>query len=87
MTTKMFGAPIQRREDPRLVTGGGHYLDDLGHTAYEAAFVRSPHAHARIVDIDVTEALETPGLIGIWTHEDLAGPVGRTCPCSSRIRR
>ena len=80
MTTKMFGAPIQRREDPRLVTGGGHYLDDLGHTAYEAAFVRSPYAHARIVDIDVTEALETPGLIGIWTHEDLAGPVGENLP-------
>lgn len=80
MTTKMFGAPINRREDPRLVTGGGRYLDDLGHTAYEAAFVRSPHAHARIVDIDVTDALETPGLVGIWTHEDLDGPVGENLP-------
>ncbi|MCA0292264.1 MAG: xanthine dehydrogenase family protein molybdopterin-binding subunit [Actinobacteria bacterium] len=80
MTTRQFGAPVQRREDPRLVTGNGRYLDDLGHTAYEAAFVRSPHAHARIVDIDVTEALDTPGLVGIWTHEDLEGPVGEHLP-------
>ena len=53
----MFGAPVQRREDPRLLTGGGRYLDDLGHDALAAAFVRSPHAHARIVDIDVADAL------------------------------
>ena len=61
MTTQMFGAPIQRKEDPRLVTGGGRYLDDLGHDALAAAFVRSPHAHARIVDIDVTDALDVDG--------------------------
>ena len=53
MTTKMFGAPVQRKEDPRLLTGNGRYLDDLGHDALAAAFVRSPHAHARILDIDV----------------------------------
>ena len=80
MTTQMFGAPIRRKEDPRLLTGGGRYLDDLGHDAWEAAFVRSPHAHARIVDIDVTDALEVPGLVGIWTHEDLPGPVGEHLP-------
>ncbi len=80
MTTQLFGAPIKRKEDPRLVTGGGRYLDDLGHDAWEAAFVRSPHAHARIVDIDVTDALDVPGLVGIWTHEDLAGPVGDHLP-------
>ena len=60
MTTQMFGAPIKRREDPRLVTGGGRYLDDLGHDALEAAFVRSPHAHARIIDIDVADAIGKP---------------------------
>ncbi len=80
MTTQMFGAPIRRREDPRLVTGGGRYLDDLGHTAYAAAFVRSPLAHATIVDIDVTDALDVPGLVGIWTHEDLPGKVGEPLP-------
>jgi CO/xanthine dehydrogenase Mo-binding subunit len=80
MTTSMFGAPVARREDPRLVTGNGRFLDDLGHDALAAAFVRSPHAHARIVDIDVTDALEVDGLVGIWTHEDLPGRVGEPLP-------
>ena len=64
MTTKMFGAPVQRKEDPRLLTGDGRYLDDLGHDALAAAFVRSPHAHARILDIDVTDALDVEGVVG-----------------------
>jgi carbon-monoxide dehydrogenase large subunit len=80
MTSKMFGAPIRRKEDPRLVTGGGRYLDDLGHGALAAAFVRSPHAHARIVDIDVSDALEVDGLVAVYTHEDLPGRVGEPLP-------
>ncbi|GAB3433660.1 xanthine dehydrogenase family protein molybdopterin-binding subunit [Phycicoccus ginsengisoli] len=76
----MFGAPVQRREDPRLLTGGGRYLDDLGRDALAAALVRSPHAHARIRDIDVSDALEVDGLVGIWTHEDLPGRVGEPLP-------
>ncbi|WP_226346597.1 aerobic carbon-monoxide dehydrogenase large subunit [Agilicoccus flavus] len=80
MTTKMFGAPVARREDPRLVTGGGHYLDDLGAGALEAAFVRSPHAHARIVDIDVSGALDVAGVVAVWTHEDLPGRAGDPLP-------
>src|SRR4029079_160637 len=80
MTTQMFGAPIRRREDPRLLTGGGRYLDDLGHGALAAAFVRSPHAHARILDIDVTDALDVDGLVSIYTHEDLPGRVGDPLP-------
>jgi carbon-monoxide dehydrogenase large subunit len=80
VTTQMFGAPIRRREDPRLVTGGGRYLDDLGRGALAAAFVRSPHAHARVVDIDVTEALDVEGLVAIYTHEDLPGRVGEPLP-------
>jgi carbon-monoxide dehydrogenase large subunit len=72
MTTKLFGQPIRRSEDPRLVTGNGRYLDDLGHDALEVAFVRSPHAHARIVDIDVTDALDVDGLVAIYTFDDLA---------------
>ena len=80
MTTQMFGAPIRRREDPRLVTGGGRYLDDLGKGALAAAFVRSPHAHAKVVDIDVTDALDVEGLVAIYTHEDLPGRVGEPLP-------
>lgn len=71
MTTRMLGAPVLRSEDPRLLRGEGRYLDDLGQDAYEIAIVRSPHAHARILDIDVTDALEVDGLVAIHTYEDL----------------
>ena len=80
MSTRQFGAPVQRREDPRLVTGNGRYLDDLGHTAYECAFLRSPHAHARIVDIDIADAFEVDGVVAIYLHEDLPGAVGEPLP-------
>ena len=71
MTTKMFGAPVQRKEDPRLVSGNGRYLDDLGQDALAAAFVRSPYAHARILDIDVSDAIDIPGVIATYPHADL----------------
>ena len=71
MSTKLFGQRVPRSEDPRLVTGNGRYLDDLGQDALEVAFVRSPHAHARIVDIDVTDALDVDGLVAIYTYDDL----------------
>ncbi|MGW0197650.1 aerobic carbon-monoxide dehydrogenase large subunit [Nonomuraea sp. NPDC003201] len=80
MTTRLFGEPVQRREDPRLLTGRGRYLDDLGPDALAAAFVRSPHAHARIRDIDVGPALDVEGLVAIYTWEDLPGRVGRPLP-------
>jgi aerobic carbon-monoxide dehydrogenase large subunit len=71
VTTQMVGAPVARTEDPRLLRGEGRYLDDLGHDAYQVAILRSPHAHARVLDIDVTDALEVDGLIAIHTFEDL----------------
>ncbi|MGK5171383.1 aerobic carbon-monoxide dehydrogenase large subunit [Geodermatophilus sp. CPCC 205761] len=80
MTTKLFGEPVRRREDARLITGRGRYLDDIGHTALAAAFVRSPHAHARIVDIDVEPALDVEGLVAIYTYEDLTGPLAEPLP-------
>ncbi|GAA2100590.1 aerobic carbon-monoxide dehydrogenase large subunit [Actinomadura alba] len=75
-----FGEPIARREDPRLITGQGRYVDDLGAGALAAAFVRSPHAHARVVDIDVDAALDVDGLVAIYTWEDLPGRVGEPLP-------
>jgi CO/xanthine dehydrogenase Mo-binding subunit len=77
----MFGAPVQRREDRRLVTGQGRFVDDLVPSgALAAMFVRSPHAHARIVDIDVNEAVDTPGLIAIYTYDDLDGRLSEPLP-------
>ncbi|MGA0830262.1 MAG: aerobic carbon-monoxide dehydrogenase large subunit [Nitriliruptoraceae bacterium] len=71
MTTRMLGAPVLRTEDPRLLRGEGRYLDDLGQGAYEVAVVRSPHAHARVLDIDVTGALDVDGVVAVYTYEDL----------------
>ena len=76
----MFGAKVQRKEDPRLVSGQGRYLDDLGQGALAAAFVRSPYGHARILDIDVTDACEIPGVIAIYTYEDLDGKTAERLP-------
>ncbi|MFD0687003.1 aerobic carbon-monoxide dehydrogenase large subunit [Actinomadura fibrosa] len=80
MGTRVFGEPVQRREDARLVTGQGRFLDDLGQNALAAAFVRSPHAHARILDIDVSGALDIDGLVAVYTWEDLPGRVGEPLP-------
>src|SRR3712207_7809407 len=48
--------------------------------ALAAAFVRSPHAHARIVDVDVDAALDVEGLVAIYTYEDLTGPLAAPLP-------
>src|ERR1044071_3125027 len=74
-----IGQPVRRREDVRLVTGRGRYLDDihLAGTAY-AYFVRSPHAHAIIRGIDASEARRAPGVIGVLTAADL--PLTGTIP-------
>ncbi len=76
----MLGERVKRSEDPRLVTGNGRYLDDLGQEALEAAFVRSPHAHARIRDIDVSQALDADGLVAIYTFDDLEGRMREPMP-------
>jgi carbon-monoxide dehydrogenase large subunit len=78
--TAMFGEPIKRVEDDRLLRGNGAYLDDLGHDALAVAFVRSPHAHARITGIDVGGALDVPGLVAVYTYEDLPGRVAEPLP-------
>ncbi|HZD66302.1 MAG TPA: aerobic carbon-monoxide dehydrogenase large subunit [Acidimicrobiales bacterium] len=80
MTAGLVGEPITRREDPRLVRGLGCFLDDLGGDHLEAAFVRSPHAHARIRGIDVAEALEVEGLVALYTYGALIGPLAEPLP-------
>jgi carbon-monoxide dehydrogenase large subunit len=66
------GQPVRRREDFRLLTGGGRYSDDvsLAGQAY-AAMLRSPHAHARIREIDSSAAADAPGVLAVLTGEDL----------------
>ena len=71
------GRALKRKEDPALITGRGHYVDDivLPGTLY-AAFVRSPEAHARIVSIDASAAKERDDVVMVATAEDIDGLAG-----------
>ena len=73
MTSTGIGAPVRRREDFRFITGSGQYVDDISRPGQAYAFfVRSPHAHAIIKNIDLSAALKAPGVLGIYTGKDLA---------------
>ena len=76
----MFGERVERREDDRLLLGEGRYTDDFEPHAAQAAFVRSEHAHARIVDIDVSGALDVEGVHAVYTYEDLDGKFAEPLP-------
>ncbi|HUG38083.1 MAG TPA: molybdopterin cofactor-binding domain-containing protein, partial [Candidatus Limnocylindrales bacterium] len=71
--SRWVGARLKRLEDPRLLRGGGRYLDDLRMSGLlHAAFVRSPHAHARVLAVDARSALAAPGVAGVLHGQDLA---------------
>jgi len=90
-----IGQPVRRKEDFRLVTGRGRFGDDivLPRQAH-AGFLRSPHAHARIVAVDKTAALAAPGVLAVLTGADYAaaglGPIphnpGLTAPPDVQAR-
>jgi aerobic carbon-monoxide dehydrogenase large subunit len=70
--TRFVGQAIKRREDPKLITGAGNFLDDIklpGMT--HAAVLRSPYAHARITSIDTSRAKSLPGVVAVFTGEDM----------------
>lgn len=70
---RWVGAPLARKEDARLVTGRGAYVDDLARPGQlHAAFLRSPHAHARIVALDAREAERWPGVHAVLTGAEAA---------------
>jgi aerobic carbon-monoxide dehydrogenase large subunit len=69
----LIGTGVRRREDHRLLTGKGEFLDDLAFSEFlEAAVLRSSYAHARIRSIDVTEASALPGVIGVFVASDVS---------------
>ena len=83
---RLFGKSIKRREDPRFISGRGQYVDDIklpGMTY--AAFVRSPHAHARIKGVDVSAAKSHPGVVAVFTGKDMAGV--NSLPCGWDLRK
>lgn len=80
-----IGRPLKRREDHRLLTGAGSYVDDMRPPGcLHVALLRSPHAHARIARLDVEAARRAPGVVAVVTGKDTAHlapmPVNRLVP-------
>ena len=72
MASKLLGAQVKRKEDPRLITGASQYVADIALPGLaHVVFVRSPHAHARIRGIDGAAALRQMGVLAVVTGHDL----------------
>ncbi len=77
-TTSVMGGDVRRREDPALIRGKGTYVDDIQPTAVlHIAFTRSPVARAKITSLDTSAAKAMPGVVAVFTHDDVAhlGPL------------
>src|SRR3989441_398851 len=73
MGAKYFGAAVRRREDPRFLRGEARYVDDVTLPGMlHAAFLRAPHAHARLARIDTAAAKALAGVAAVFTFDDLA---------------
>jgi aerobic carbon-monoxide dehydrogenase large subunit len=73
----MLGSPIKRREDPRLITGQATYVDDIKIPGMlHMSVLRSPYGHARINSINTEAARNYPGVVAVYTAQDLKGVVG-----------
>ena len=72
MTSSGIGASVKRKEDDRFISGKGKYTADVNlYNQTYAYFIRSPHAHARIKKIDISKATKIPGVLGIFTGDDV----------------
>ncbi|PYS91461.1 MAG: carbon monoxide dehydrogenase, partial [Acidobacteria bacterium] len=84
MPQKYVGQRVKRTEDPRLIKGLAHYVDDIRlPDTLHVSFVRSIYAHARLTNVDVSEALQAPGVVAVYTGRDVEkiGPV----PCAGAL--
>ncbi len=82
--TTMIGAKIHRREDPRLVSGHGRYVDDMVRPGMlHMAVVRSPQAHAKIKSIDLAAAKKAPGVSAVFTFADFKDHIAGGIPVTA----
>ncbi|MER3426952.1 MAG: carbon monoxide dehydrogenase [Pyrinomonas sp.] len=82
---KYIGRRIKRTEDPRLIKGLAHYVDDIKlPDTLHVAFLRSIYAHARIARLDTSEAAKAPGVVAVFTGEDVGEQIGPV-PCASAL--
>jgi carbon-monoxide dehydrogenase large subunit len=85
--TGLIGAAIARREDRRFLVGSGRYTDDIDRPRQtHAVFLRSPHAHAKIVAIDTSKAAAAPGVVAVYTGHDVAADKVGGIPCGWLIK-
>jgi aerobic carbon-monoxide dehydrogenase large subunit len=85
MSAKYVGQRVKRTEDPRLIKGLAHYVDDIRlPDTLHVAFVRSVYAHARINSVDASAALAAPGVVAVYTGRDVAEKIGPV-PCASAL--
>ena len=83
--SRLIGAPIKRREDPRLVQGLSHYVDDIKLVnTLDCTFLRSDYAHADIKSINTEAAENLSGVVKVITGADIEGKVG-SIPCAAEI--
>src|SRR5215203_232777 len=84
MTNNYVGKRVKRTEDPRLIKGLAHYVDDIVLPGtLHVAFVRSMYAHAKINNIDISAALTAPGVVAVYTGGDVA-KIGQV-PCAGAL--
>ena len=82
--TSMIGARIQRREDPKLITGHGNYIDDVNLVNMaHMSIIRSPHAHARIRSIDTSQARAAKGVVAVLTAADFKAVIHAPLPVTN----
>jgi carbon-monoxide dehydrogenase large subunit len=80
--SKLVGAKIKRREDPRLIRGLGQYVDDINlPNTLHVAILRSPYAHARIKSLETDAARQHPGVVAVITGAEIKDQIG-TLPVS-----
>src|SRR2546430_11585306 len=80
---RIVGTPVERKEDAALLTGQAKFVDDMSLPGMVwMAVVRSPYAHARIANVDVTPALAHRGAIAAFTGEELADEWQTSLPCA-----
>src|SRR5919201_1750347 len=80
---RWMGGGLLRKEDPKLLTGQGRFVDDIAlPVMLWLAFVRSPVAHANLTKVDVSAATGLPGVVAVLTGQDLAGELAAGLPCA-----
>jgi len=83
-----IGQPVTREEDPRLLTGGGDFLDDVNLYGQTWGYVlRSPHGSARILSIDISAAKAAPGVLAVLTGADWAAENYGGMPCEENRKK